>query len=100
MAEGHPELAFRALHATASPLPSKRTPEGIHMRMEALVGLGLAVDALIKPLLASHPKDVDITDALDALALCSLLTTRRGRVSFVGQTDLDEHGAPQRVCVG
>jgi hypothetical protein len=70
------------------------------MRREALVGLGLAVDALIKPLLASHPKDVDITDALDALALCSLLTTTRGRVSFVGQTDLDEHGAPQRVCVG
>ena len=100
IAEGHPELAFRALHASASPLPSKRTPEGVHMRREALVGLGLAVDALIKPLLASHPKDVDVTDALDALALCSLLTTTRGRVSFVGQTVLDEHGAPQRVCVG
>jgi predicted RNase H-like nuclease len=100
IAEGHPELAFRALHASASPLPSKRTPEGIQLRRDALAGVGVAVDALIEPFLASHPKDVDVTDALDALALCALLTTTRGRVSFVGQTDLDEHGAPQRICVG
>lgn len=100
LAEGHPELAFRALHPSSSPLPSKRTPVGIHMRREALVGVGLAVDALIERLVALHPKDVDVTDALDALSLCALLITTRGSGVFVGQTELDEHGAPQRICVG
>jgi predicted RNase H-like nuclease len=100
IAEGHPELAFRALHPSASSLPSKRTPLGLQLRREALDFLGLSVESIARELVASHPKSVDMTDAYDALSLCAILIRTLGKVSFVGDGSIDEYGAPERICVG
>ena len=100
IAEGHPELAFRALHASRSPLPSKRTSIGLLQRREALTSLGTHVESLANKLAASKPKELDITDAYDALSLCALLKRFDGRVSFIGDGGLDEYGAPERICIG
>lgn len=98
IAEGHPELAFLALRGASSPLPPKRTALGMNARRETLTFLGPHIETLLRDFVISNSKDVDYTDAYDALSLCALLARAKGKVSFVGDGSVDEYGAPERIC--
>lgn len=101
VAEGHPELAFRAIAPASWPLPPKRTAEGRFFRESVLSeALGPPAAEAAREFISRHRGDADITDAYDALSLCALLAATQGNVQFVGDESLDEYGAPQRICVG
>jgi predicted RNase H-like nuclease len=100
IAEGHPELAFRALSNPSLNITPKRTPEGKQIRREILSGMHACLDTLVQCFLQKHKHGVDVTDAFDAIALCMLLARSHGRVSFVGDGSIDDSGAPQRICIG
>lgn len=101
IAEGHPELAFRALHPASWPLPPKREPEGQALR-ESIISeaLGIQGAEVSRELISRHKGEADMTDAYDALSLCALLVLTHGHVRFVGDESFDDYGAPQRICVG
>jgi predicted RNase H-like nuclease len=101
IAEGHPELAFKALSSASWPLPSKRSPTGQELRQALLSeALGISAAETAREFVSNHRGQADITDAYDALSLCALLVINRGNVLFVGDGSLDEYGAPLRICIG
>lgn len=101
VAEGHPELAFKALSPASWPLPPKRETQGRSLRESLLSeALGTPAAEVAREFLSRHRGDADFTDAYDALSLCALLVFTGGNVHFLGDGSLDEQGAPQRICFG
>ena len=101
IAEAHPELAFKALAPNSWPLAPKRSPEGLATRREILSrALNVSVEQIALDFLSKHPKQLDQTDVYDAMSLCAILVASRGAVSFVGSEEVDEFGAPLRICIG
>ncbi len=93
LVEAHPELAFTRM--VGAPLPdSKARPEGRAMRRALLdehFGAALVTDALATA-------DVPVTDALDALSLCTVAErVPTGDVEFLGD-DVDPTGKQCRIA--
>jgi len=92
--ECHPESSFVEL--IGETLTSKKTPEGIKQRLDAIRNTVPTIDTVVEKL----PKKCKIDDALDAFAAAwSAKRFSQGEAIILGSNEYDEQGYPLRIVI-
>ena len=92
--ECHPESSFVEL--IGATLGSKKTPEGMHQRLDAIRNIVPSIDEAVEKL----PKKCKIDDALDAFAAAwSAKRFSQGEATILGSDEYDEQGYPLRIVI-
>ena len=92
--ECHPESSFVEL--VGETLTSKKTPEGVKQRLDAIRNIVPTIDAVVEKL----PKKCKIDDALDAFAAAwSAKRFSQGEAIILGGSEYDEQGYPLRIVI-
>ena len=92
--ECHPESSFVEL--VGETLTSKKTPEGVKQRLDAIRNFVPTIDIVVEEL----PKKCKIDDALDAFAAAwSAKRFSQGEAIILGGNEYDEQGYPLRIVI-
>ncbi len=92
--ECHPESSFVEL--VGETLTSKKTPEGVKQRLDAIRNFVPTIDIVVEAL----PKKCKIDDALDAFAAAwSAKRFSQGEAIILGGNEYDEQGYPLRIVI-
>ena len=92
--ECHPESSFVEL--VGETLTSKKTPEGVKQRLDAIRKFVPTIDRVVKKL----PKKCRMDDALDAFAAAwSARRFSEGEAIILGGNEYDEQGYPLRIVI-
>ena len=92
--ECHPESSFVEL--VGETLTSKKTPEGVKQRLDAIRNFVPTIDRVVEKL----PKKCRIDDALDAFAAAwSAKRFSQGEAIILGGNEYDEQGYPLRIVI-
>ena len=92
--ECHPESSFVEL--VGETLTSKKTPEGVKQRLDAIRNFVPTIDVVVGAL----PKKCKIDDALDAFAAAwSAKRFSQGEAIILGGNEYDEQGHPLRIVI-
>ena len=92
--ECHPESSFVEL--VGETLTSKKTPEGVKQRLDAIRNFVPTIDGVVEAL----PKKCKIDDALDAFAAAwSAKRFSQGEAIILGGNEYDEQGYPLRIVI-
>ncbi len=92
--ECHPESSFVEL--VGERLTSKKTPEGVKQRLDAIRNFVPTIDIVVEAL----PKKCKIDDALDAFAAAwSAKRFSQGEAIILGGNEYDEQGYPLRIVI-